>query len=109
MSASNWDICPRCKARELSRIADAKERADHAYGAVPVEEFDRLRAEADKPFNEETFRTFREDYEFYGAEDGAITATYSGECSVCGLSCSFKHVELFFTTDSGSGLDPEDF
>lgn len=89
MSASNWAICPRCLKRERERIAELQERASKGYGALPLAEFDVLRAEAAKPLDEEKFRTFREDYEFYGADEG--TATYGGSCSVCKVELAFKH------------------
>lgn len=90
MSADNWAICPRCRARAAA-VKDALiAKLAEAYGKVPVEEFDALRAEAEEPLHLENLQTFREDYEFYGAEDGVVTASYSGSCKTCGLSLSFK-------------------
>jgi hypothetical protein len=44
----------------------------------------------------EAERTFREDYEFYGAETGEVTARYRGRCTVCGLSGQIDHSTSFF-------------
>jgi hypothetical protein len=89
MSASNWAICPRCVTRATrdhdSRLADVMA----TYGTVPVEEFDRARSQI-KEVDPEDYRTFREDYEIYGATDGVVTVDYGGSCSTCGLSLSFK-------------------
>ncbi|MFC9755206.1 hypothetical protein [Streptomyces sp. NPDC056921] len=38
-----------------------------------------------------TSETFREDYEFHGAETGEVTASYCGTCSRCALPTSFEH------------------
>lgn len=34
---------------------------------------------------------FREDYEFYGIEDGVVKVTYSGHCQECGAGVKFSH------------------
>lgn len=65
MSASNWDICPRC----------LDER-----GGDPEE-----------------CRTFREDYEIYGADKGTVLALYKGRCTTCGLNTSFQYQSAFYT------------
>lgn len=33
---------------------------------------------------------FREDYEIYGAEDGAVIVSYSGVCEECNLRLQFE-------------------
>jgi predicted transglutaminase-like cysteine proteinase len=96
MSASSWAICPRCKANRQCKAEDARMRATAAYGITSIQEFDRLRDEAERleaEVNADTnaTRSFREDYEFYGIEDGEATARYSGCCATCGLSLSFEH------------------
>lgn len=35
-------------------------------------------------------RTFREDYEIYGAETGTVTVSYRGECQRCNLLLEFE-------------------
>jgi hypothetical protein len=35
-------------------------------------------------------KTFREDYEIYGAQDGVVKVSYSGHCSRCGSGLDFK-------------------
>jgi hypothetical protein len=96
VSADNWAICPRCKAHRKVRAAEAHAAAHEAYGLVPISEFEALRekaqeltklVEADTVAN----RTLREDYEFFGAEDGTVTASYRCSCTVCGLSSKFEY------------------
>jgi hypothetical protein len=88
MSASNWAVCPRCltRAREAANKKLAAVMA--TYGKVPVEQFDAARA-AIEPIHEQDHATFREDYEIYGAKEGAITVSYSGHCEKCGLGLDF--------------------
>jgi hypothetical protein len=45
-------------------------------------------------------RTFREDYEIYGAAEGAVTVDYCGDCHVCGLSLSFEYRKALPVTGS---------
>lgn len=91
MSADNWAVCPRCRKREEARIADLQRRATEAYGQLPVDEFDALRAEAAKGIDLQKLCTFREDYEIWGADDGTVRVNYSGECQACGLDLHFEH------------------
>jgi len=96
MSADNWAVCPRC--RDLAKVErDARfQAAVDAYGKVTPEEYERLRDKALEPFDGE-FATFREDYEFYGANEGTITASYSGHCSTCGLDAQFSYEFPFYS------------
>lgn len=88
MSASNWTPCPRCSAEKQAEKDRQKKAAQEAYGKVPVEEFDRLRAIADEEVVLET--TVREDYEFYGFDEGKVIASYAASCQSCGLSLTFR-------------------
>ena len=95
MSADNWAICPRCKSKRVKAADAAQRKADDAYGKVDVEEFDRLRSEARRMAAEaisesHDYRTFREDYEIYGAEDGEVVIRYSGGCTRCDLSLTVE-------------------
>lgn len=96
MSADNWAICPRCRDERALQIQVAQEDVDAKYGHVTIEQFDQLRASVralkDRPLE----RSFREDYEFYGAEDGEVTASYRGQCSKCQLTCRFEHTVRFY-------------
>ncbi len=96
MSADNWAICPRCLMLASSEQEARFQAAVDAYGKVPAEEYERLRAEAQQPFDEDGFQTFREDYEIYGASEGTITVSYSGHCSKCNLGLDFKHERTFY-------------
>ena len=89
MSADNWAVCPRCVKQARAAEAKALAKVMATYGKVPVEEFDRARADI-PDLDPEKFRTFREDYEIYGAEDGTVKVSYSGGCDTCGLSLNFS-------------------
>ena len=93
MSADNWAKCPRCAIKRDDDVAALSADLDAAYGVVPVEEFDRLRAERDTLAATELKATFRADYEIWGVEDGEFHVSYSGGCSVCKLKHEFRHSE----------------
>ena len=65
--------------------------AEASQDTVPAELREPMLKLAGKPVNEEDFRTFREDYEFF-IRDRAVHASYSGHCQVCGLGTDFEHV-----------------
>ena len=92
MSADNWARCPRCHARALAEFEKREKMIEAAYGQVSIEEFDlmRERLDNDREKHENARETFREDYEFFGADQGVVTAKYSGECNVCGLKLKFE-------------------
>jgi len=92
MGADNWAHCPRCTVRKWAELNKRRIKINSMYGTVPVDEFDAARqalsvieAEA-----ENARPTFREDYEIYGADTGAVTVSYRGECQVCGLELSLR-------------------
>ena len=95
MSADNWDRCPRCVQTDATDLAEREAAVAAAYGSVSVDEFDRMRDELGRRRAEHddyaSFRTFREDYEIYGAEEGVVTVVYSGACRVCELALKFRH------------------
>lgn len=91
MSADNWADCPGCAKQREVRISAAEKAVADSYGQVSVDEFDAARAELARLKSGVADPTFREDYEIYGAEDGEVKVTYSGRCSVCGLSLKFEH------------------
>lgn len=94
MSADNWATCPRCEKRRTNALRESAAKVAKAYGKVSVEEWDQMRKEQADAEQVRPEPTFREDYEFFGAEDGAVTASYSGSCTICGLALQFedKHV-----------------
>jgi hypothetical protein len=96
VSADNWTTCPKC-VDEVTRAALAEQqRVQSLYGEVDVEEFDRQRA-ALKPPDLVACETFREDYEFYGAENGTVHVSYSGRCTRCGAGLDFKDEKTFWS------------
>lgn len=88
MSADNWAICPNCVTKARAAAERQRAAAVESYGNVTADEF-QARLAAVKDVRPEDFRTFREDYEIYGAEEGAVTVSYSGSCSTCGTSLQF--------------------
>lgn len=102
MSADNWTRCPRCLREAREAAAAARDAVMDLYGTIPVEEFDVRRAELTDvdPYD---YTTFREDYEFYGADEGCVEAHYSGHCTVCNLSAKFEHTHRFWPdTEAGA-------
>jgi Fe-S oxidoreductase len=89
MSASNWEICPRCLAVAQQAHDEAFQAVIEKYGEIPVEQFNKKRAEV-IPVQPEDYRTFREDYEFHGIPNGELVVDYYGECTECKLSLTFK-------------------
>ncbi len=103
MSADNWATCPRCLDTERAKVTAARAALDEQYGKVTRLEYKSLEAarvtaeEALEKFQDYKARTFREDYEFYGADEGTVQARYSGGCNKCGLSVEFEHSKGFYT------------
>ena len=96
MSADSWGECPRCRAKRVSEKIGQQIARDRAYGNVSIVEFDKLRAIADAPLEEDVVE-MREDYEFYlSAETGEFSANYSAQCKNedCGFEFTFKHEEM---------------
>ena len=62
------------------------------YGVTSIAVFDQAREElaAEREEMQKRRPTFREDYEFYGAETGMVTIEYSGSCTECGLTLQFQ-------------------
>lgn len=75
---------------------------DDKYGNIPLAEFDELRQRVETPIDEDKLRTFREDYEIYGAEDGVIHISYGGHCSVCGTECNISQDHPFFPSEENA-------
>ena len=88
MSADNWAICPTCVPRARMAAEQQHMAAMESYGTIPAEEF-QAKLAAIPVVNPEDYRTFREDYEIYGASAGDVTVDYSGSCSVCGTHLEF--------------------
>lgn len=98
MSADNWTHCPRCTDEARKAVAAEHDRVMALYGTVSVEEFDRQRA-ALEPVKVEA--TFREDYEFWGAEEGTVHASYRGTCTGCGLRVELRTEKTFWPSVPG--------
>ena len=90
MSASNWAQCPCCLYNAERAVQESAETVAALYGKVPIEKYVAARA-AQLVEAPAVGRSFREDYEVYGASSGTVTVRYSGICTACGLSLSFEH------------------
>lgn len=94
MSASNWDHCPRCRARSVAERNAARALAEQSYGRVPHAEYRRLLADASRDV--ELQRTLREDWELGVAETmtgATFFVVYRCECRECGFVHVFRHEE----------------
>lgn len=91
MSADNWAVCPKCAKRRAADLQAMRDEVAAKYGQVPVELFDAMRARLAAAESAAPAQTLREDYEFYGAEDGVVIADYSCSCDKCGLKGEFKY------------------
>lgn len=100
MSADNWTTCPRCERRHQDKARQMRAAADEAYGSVSVAEWKQMDADALAAGKPLEGRTFREDYEIDGADDGNVVVKYSGGCGVCCLSCDFRHEHLIDGIDA---------
>lgn len=95
MSADNWAVCPKCQADRDAELAAAREVVTRAYGKVPIDEFDRLRREladdeARNAGQQNSYRTFREDYEIYDTRNGQVKIEYEGRCTDCKTGVSIS-------------------
>lgn len=92
MSADDWDVCPSCLTKARDEWLAKTDHLSVAYGKIPLDEFDALRDDVAKGINEEDFRTFREDYEFY-LDGFTLHVSYSGHCTECstGLDLNEEH------------------
>lgn len=93
MSARSWEICPRCLKNAQTNHEAAVAAVQKMYGRIPAEDFEEAEKKL-KPVDPEEFRTFRENYEIYGAQTGLITLSYSGECQDCDLQFSFLETRI---------------
>jgi hypothetical protein len=89
MSADNWAVCPRCFARALEVAAEQRATVEESYGSIPRDRFLLAVADLKEP-NTADFHTFREDYEFWGAESGTIEWRYRGVCTACSLAAELS-------------------
>lgn len=100
MSADNWTKCPRCKANYQTEYVKAVNDIDSQYGKLDKNEwlsrYEQLQRRAEPNNN-----TFKEDYEFYGAETGTLSIRYTGRCTECNLFLEFNHdIRFYPETDS---------
>lgn len=93
MGADRYSVCPKCTHLENQSI-EAEERAvNDAYGKVPIENFEQMRANLAAHKASEMPATFREDWEIGSPEsDGQLDLHYTGSCGECGLNFKLEKV-----------------
>jgi hypothetical protein len=63
---------------------------------LTAEEFASISGSLAAAIDPEKFRTLREDYEFYGAEEGTVRWDYGAGCGVCRLRVSLSGNKKFW-------------
>lgn len=109
MSADNWANCPRCIKLDQDEISEMRQNILDQYGKITVEAYEKLLVQYHEEMKNleskhleyqqsdySKYSTFREDYEFYGAETGTLEISYSGQCTKCGLKLQFKEEKEFY-------------
>lgn len=91
MSATDWQLCPRCYAMAEKNHAQRIKDATASYGKIEIKEWMKENSEAQKPIEHK--ETLREDYEMFIGEDGLFYVSYSAGCDICGFEHRFKHEE----------------
>lgn len=101
MSDFKIGYCPRCSKNHREKVEKKREEVRKAYGQVSMEVWEKMRLELEKMRlgfdelqNEMTGRSFRQESDFYGPEDGVITLKYYGRCQDCGLTVRFDHTHI---------------
>lgn len=98
MSADNWTTCPKCTADAWAAYRVEDDALTAQYGKIPPDEW---KAKSDAfPVAPKLEETFREDYEFYGADEGVLSIRYRGRCSECGTGCEFTKDVPFYPEPS---------
>lgn len=100
MSASTWTNCPQCYDRAYEAYAEEVAAVGRLYGTVPRAEYEAAVAGIARKPSRGDYETLREDYEFYGAKDGAVEYYYSGSCNVCGLEVRFDGKHPFYPEEA---------
>ena len=98
MSADGWQQCPQCSEEAEKKINELTNSIDEQYGRLDPEswlEFKRC-TELDIDEIERSEQTWREQFEFFGAESGVLKVSYSAYCTVCKLKLEFKQEHPFY-------------
>lgn len=93
MSADRWSECPRCKYLYDESVKEKINEIKSLYGKIPEEEYLQKYRDAKISLLKEFDTSMRQDYEFYGAENGVLNIRFSASCNECGFSWSYKHEE----------------
>jgi hypothetical protein len=81
-----------------------KKQAEDDYGKLPRDQYLALLEELTVAEHHSTVpNTFREDYEFYGAEEGTVYIRYSGYCKICTLQVRVSEELDFFKNGKVTG------
>lgn len=104
MSADSWANCPRCKDTLVNNVIELEDELRESYGKVALSVYESMqhrlqearKAAEDGHTGGGRNDTFREAYEFYGAETGTLTVSYHGQCTVCDLELSIEEQHPFY-------------
>lgn len=90
MSADNWTRCPKCSQVQESAHSEALRNLEASYGKLPAAEYAKRVRDLEEMVDIADLQvTLREDYEFYGIEDGVLNISYSALCTSC--DWTFNH------------------
>lgn len=95
MSADNWAECPRCRDNWQAEQRERAQSVQAEYGKLDADQW-LAKVGGLAATEQPDFETFREDYEFSGADIGALSIEYHGECTKCSLSCTYNKYIPFY-------------
>lgn len=93
MSANNWTFCPKCQKTKKEESIALDENVKISYGKIAVEEWLKLRDEADEfrdSLDSSSDMTLREDWSI-GTYNQKFSVSYSSGCSQCNYSYDYNH------------------
>jgi hypothetical protein len=98
MSADGWDTCPRCENDSAEKIKELELALADAYGNIELEDWLAMKEEtkANIQWLESQEETWRENYEFYGANTGTLSIRYGAYCTKCGLEFEYEEDVEFY-------------
>lgn len=91
MSASNWDVCPKCVKAKEAADQKAKADVDAAYGKMKAADYLDLLKKTEAKCEEAVPQTLREDWELGISSECKFYVIYKAECRECGFSHSYRH------------------
>jgi hypothetical protein len=87
MSADRWSVCPKCLKNEQERAKKAYQKSIDFYGSLPIEEFDKMRKDAEE---KDLDSNLGEYWEIYITKEGYLMIDYSCYCDYCKFRFAYK-------------------